>query len=201
MPPSGEGEIVAVGVGPGAERQRDAAIYCATVGSAGGIGRTLTLWRTADRGRRWDRWYEEPGVPGGTAIRVAALPANRWGDTVVLGFGGKVLRPRQGSWEVKGGARRPVLDAVELPGADSAGRRPALTDLAASPDYARDRTVFAATSAGVYVSRDGGASFEPWSDSLEPAATVAVAPSPAYARDRLVYALGLGGTVWRRREA
>ena len=53
----------------------------------------------------------------------------------------------------------------------------------------------------MYVSRDGGASFEPWSDGLEPASTVAIAPSPAYARDRLVYALGLGGTIWRRYDA
>ena len=44
-----------------------------------------------------------------------------------------------------------------------------------------------------YVSRDGGVSFTPWSDGLEPKATVAVAVSPAYAEDRLVYGLGLGG--------
>src|SRR5262249_12894794 len=123
-----------------------------------------------------------------------------WGDTVLLGYGAQVLRPRHNAWENKGGARLPVWDAAELPGQDSAGRLPAVTGLVASPDYARDRTVFAATSAGVYVSRDGGASFVAWNDGLEPAATVAVAPSPAYARDRLVFALGLGGTIWRRQD-
>ncbi|MGE3273381.1 MAG: hypothetical protein AB7P40_31900, partial [Chloroflexota bacterium] len=63
-----------------------------------------------------------------------------------------------------------------------------------------DRTLFAATSAGVYVSRDGGASFSAWDDDQEPGPCVSVAISPAFATDRLVYALGLGGTVWRRED-
>lgn len=196
-----QGEVVAVAVAPEAEEQRDAGIYVATVARPGGADHGLILWRTTNRGRRWDRWLEVPDVPGGTAIRIVALPANRWGDTVVLAFGGQVMRPRQNAWDIKGGARRPAWDTAMLPGQDSAGRLPALTDLAASPDYAQDRTLFAATSAGVYVSRDGGASFLPWNDGLDPTATVAVAPSPAFARDRLVYALGLGGTVWRRRDS
>jgi hypothetical protein len=75
-----------------------------------------------------------------------------------------------------------------------------VTDLAASPSYGQDRTLVTATSLGPYVSRDGGASFTAWSEGLEPPAVVAVAVSPAYAEDRTVYALGLGGTVWRRRD-
>jgi hypothetical protein len=87
-----------------------------------------------------------------------------------------------------------------FPGQDTAGRLPAITDLVVSPAYAQDRTLFAATSAGVYVSRDGGASFAAWNVGLEPVSMVAVTLSPAYARDRLVYALGLGGTIWRRED-
>lgn len=195
-----QGEAVVVAIAPDAEERRDAGIYAVAVGHAKGVDRTPTLWRSVDRGRRWDRWLELPNVLGGTAIRVAALPANRWGDTVVLGVGAEVMRPRPNAWENKGGARRPVWDAAELPGQDAAGRLPAVTGLAASPEYAQDRTLFAATSAGVYVSRDGGASFSGWNDGLDPAATVAVALSPAYARDRLIYALGLGGTIWRRHD-
>src|SRR5262249_43777476 len=78
-PPSGSGEVVAVGVSPEAEQQRDAAIYCATAGPASGAGQSLTLWRTTNRGQRWDRWLEIPEVPAGTAIRIVALPANRRG--------------------------------------------------------------------------------------------------------------------------
>ena len=114
---------------------------------------------------------------------------------MLVGIGGQVLRPRQGSWQVAGGSRRPVWDAVELAG------RPSIAGLAASPAYAMDRTLFAATGGGGYVSRDGGASFIAWNDGLEPASIVSAAPLPAYARDRLVYALGLGGTIWRCRDS
>ena len=81
--------------------------------------------------------------------------------------------------------------------AGSPSPRPAL---AASPGYQQDRTLFAATSAGIFVSRDGGERFTSWSDGLEPPAVVAVVPSPAYAEDRVIYALGLGGTIWRRQD-
>jgi hypothetical protein len=158
----------------------------------------LTLWRSADGGRRWQVWYADPELKRDVATPFVALPANAFGDTVVLALGGCVLRPRPNAWEVKEGVRRPVWDAVELADEEQPGRTVAIAGLAASPAYAQDRTLFAATSAGVYVSRDGGASFGRWSDGPEPAATVAVAVSPAYAQDRLVYALGLGGSVWRR---
>ena len=36
--------------------------------------------------------------------------------------------------------------------------------------------------------------------SVTPPSVVALAVSPAYPEDRLVYALGLGGTIWRRRD-
>jgi hypothetical protein len=197
-PPSGAGQVVAVGVAPEIGEQSDASIYLATVGGANTADRSLTLWRTTNRGQRWDRWLEVPSVPGGIAVQIVALPANRWGDTVTLGLGGHVYRPRQNAWQVSGGRRQPVWETADLSSEPAPGRVVALTGLAPSPAYAADRTLFAATSAGIYVSRDGGAGFEPWSDGLEAASIVAVAPSPAYARDRLVYALGLGGTVWRR---
>lgn len=196
-----QGETVAVAIAPGPGDQEVGGAYVVAVARASSADHPLTLWRSVDRGGRWDRWLELPAISWGTAIRVVALPTNRWDDTVVLGVGGQVMRPRPNAWENKGGARRPVWDAVDLPGQDAAGRLPAIAGLAASPGYAQDRTLFAATSAGVYVSRDGGASFSAWNDGLDPAATVAVVPSPAYARDRLVYALGLGGTIWRRRDA
>jgi photosystem II stability/assembly factor-like uncharacterized protein len=165
----------------------------------------LRLMRSADRGRRWDLWLELAVAPGGSAVQVVALPPNPWGDTLLVGAGGQVHRPRPNAWAVSGGRRRPVWDAVDVAGdhvaaAGAAGRLASLTGLAASPEYAADRTLFASTSGGIYVSRDGGATFEPWSEELEPLAMVAVAPSPSYARDRLVFALGLGGTVWRRRD-
>jgi hypothetical protein len=198
----GQAEVVALALSPALADTQDGTIFVVTAGPSEQLGSgSLVVWRTTDRGRRWDRWYEEWLLPDGGPVRLVALPPNRWDDTVVLGIGGRVLRPRQGSWEVKGGARRPVWDAVGLVGEEPPGRPPAIAGLDASPAYPRDRTIFAATSAGVYVSRDGGAGFAAWSHGLEPRGTVAVASSPAYSRDRLVYALGLGGTIWRRRDA
>jgi hypothetical protein len=69
-----------------------------------------------------------------------------------------------------------------------------------SPEYAEDRTVFAATNAGAFVSRDGGDTYQPWSEGLDPPSMVALAISPSYRDDRLVYGLGLGGTIWRRHD-
>jgi hypothetical protein len=187
----GQAEVVALAVSPAYER--DGTIFAATAGPPRQDGSgELVVWRSTSHGRRWQRWLAERGAG---PVQLAALPAAGEGNDVVVGLGGRVLRPRLRSWEVIGGARRPVWDAVELP-----GRPAAVTGLAASPGYRQDRSLFAGTSAGVYVSRDGGASFAAWSDGLEPPATVAVALSPAYVSDRLVYALGLGGTIWRRRD-
>jgi hypothetical protein len=75
-----------------------------------------------------------------------------------------------------------------------------VTALASSPSYPHDRTVFAATTGGVFVSRDGGDSFSRWSEGLISASVIALTVSPSYRDDRLVYALGLGGSIWRRRD-
>ena len=105
------------------------------------------------------------------------------------------MKPLRDAQEVRAGERRPIWRGVEL-----TRQSVSVTALAASPNYRDDATLFATTGAGVYVSRDAGASFTPWSEGLTSAAVVALAISPDYGRDRLVYALGLGGTIWRRRD-
>jgi hypothetical protein len=199
-PPFPGAEIIAVALSPESKERRDRTAYLATAGRPGTSDPALTLWRTTDRGQRWDRWLELPDTPGGGAAKIVALPANAWGDTVVVGLGDRAHRPRQNAWENRGGARRLVWDATDVPGQHTAGRLPAITHFVVSPAYAQDRTLFAATSAGVYVSRDGGASFAAWNVGVELVSMVAVTLSPAYARDRLVYSLGLGGTIWRRED-
>jgi photosystem II stability/assembly factor-like uncharacterized protein len=165
----------------------DGPLYVFSYTATGGAH---TLWRSTDGGQRWQVWYVDPDLKGGLATPLVALPTNPGGDSVLFAAGNRVLRPRPNAWETKGGVRRPAWDTVQVPGH--------VSHLAASPAYARDRTLFVATSDGVFVSRDGGASLTCWSDGLEPSATVAVALSPGYADDRLVYALGLGGSIWRR---
>jgi hypothetical protein len=97
----------------------------------------------------------------------------------------------RGMAEIVQRERRPIWQHVTLPGSVGA--------LAPSPTYHADRTVLAATSAGVSVSRDGGATFEGWSTGLGETPVVAIALSPTYTADRLVYAVELGGRIWRRR--
>jgi hypothetical protein len=70
-----------------------------------------------------------------------------------------------------------------------------VTSLALSPDGG---ALFAASNAGVFVSCDGGETFDEWNDGLTNPRVVAVAVSPNYTEDRLVFGLGLGGTLWRR---
>lgn len=80
--------------------------------------------------------------------------------------------------------------------ASVAGSIPAL---APSLTFARDRVIVVATSAGVYISTDAGASFARWRDGIGEPAVVAVAFSPEFAADGIVYAVELGGRIWRAR--
>ena len=117
-------------------------------------------------------------------------------ERVFVGHAGQVLKPLRHAREVRAGIRRPVWRGSQLGDGTLA-----VTALAISPEYAADQTLFAATNAGVFVSRDGGDTFAPWSEGLAPPRMVALAISPDFAHDRLAYGLGLGGTVWRRRDA
>jgi hypothetical protein len=151
-------------------------------------GVELTLWGWEDR-YGWSRLLVEPS---GSAVRVAlaVTPTHALDQGVVVGLGRRVLRPLRHAQEVRQRERRPIWRAVDLvPDVVS------VTSLAVSPV---DRAVFAATNAGVFVSRDGGASFTEWKDGLANPRTVALAISPNFAADRQIYALGLGGTIWGR---
>lgn len=152
----------------------------------------LVLWRSTDGGERWERWLVERGAD---VLPLALPPTYPIDELVFAGLGGGVFKPLRHTREVRSQESRPIWRGVDL--GNGAVR---VTALVASPSYRDDRKVFAATSAGVFVSRDGGETFGPWSEGLVPASVVALALSPSYAEDRLTYAIGLGGTVWRRRD-
>jgi hypothetical protein len=151
------------------------------------------VWRSTSGGQRWHQWLVEPGRSDSLALTVS--PDYAADELVFVGLGGRVFKPLQHMREVRSGKRRPVWRGTDLGGAAMA-----VTALATSPSYAEDHTLFASTNAGVFVSRDGGASYQAWSEGLSPPRTIALTISPGYAQDRLVYALGLGGTLWRRRD-
>ncbi len=161
-------------------------------------GRTITrLWRSTDGGRSWSVWFEEVGpVDPQLSATLLVPPAYRRDGTVVMAIGDRVLTPVAGAWERQGGQRRPVWQAADL------GRAVAsVTVLTAPPaDAARaadQRTVYAGTNAGPYVSRDGGRTFRPWLEGYDGGGVVAVAVSPSFASDRTVFAVSVGGAIWR----
>jgi photosystem II stability/assembly factor-like uncharacterized protein len=69
--------------------------------------------------------------------------------------------------------------------------------LAVSPDFGRDRTFFAATTAGLYRSRDGGQTWDKVTEGFSGLFLVVVAVSPAFARDNVVLAASLEGGLLR----
>jgi hypothetical protein len=72
----------------------------------------------------------------------------------------------------------------------------AVLGLAISPGGVWSRTLYAATTSGVYRSTDEGLTWKLMGDGLGTTPTVAVVLSPTYAQDGRVYALTLGGTVY-----
>jgi hypothetical protein len=193
-------EIILLAVSP--DYARDRTMFVATTRQPGpGASAEVVLWRSIDAGVRWERWLVEnnlsagPGV-GQPFLAVAVSPNYRNDELAFAGLGPRVLTPLRHAREVRAGRRRPVWR-----GADLGGGAVAVTAVAASPAFNDDRTVFVATNAGVFVSRDAGETYQPWSESLVPPAIVALAVSPGYRTDRLVYGLGLGGTIWRRQDA
>ena len=180
---------------------RDQTLFVATSHTGLEVSGEVVLWRSVDGGARWTRWLVEREVGVGVAyggqrfIALAVSPTYGNDELVFAGIGARVYKPVRHAREVRAGQRRPVWR-----GADLGGGVVAVTAVAPSPAYAEDRTVFAATNAGVFVSRDGGETYQPWSEGLDPSSIVALAISPNYRDDRLVYGLGLGGTIWRRQD-
>ena len=182
-------EIVSLALSP--TYARDRTIFVGTTSRpAAEMTGDLVLWRSIDSGAHWQRWLVERGAG---VLPLVVPPSYAVDELLFVGLDSRVLRPLRHAQEVRRGERRPIWQSAELGGGSAL-----VTALTVSPSYASDRTVFAATSAGVFVSRDGGGIFRPWSEGLSPLSLVALATSPNYASDRLVYALGLGGTVWRR---
>jgi hypothetical protein len=148
-------------------------------------GSEWVVWRWTETDGRWRRWLVEPadGTADTGLLPLAVAPDG----SLFAALGARVLRPAPGAYAVQAGERRPLWRSASLPAGS-------VTALAVSPGFARDRTVLAATSDGVFVSLDGGQSFAP---SLASPGMLGLALSPGYPDDGLVYALGLGGGLWR----
>lgn len=173
-----------------ADYSRDRTVFVTTKSASDAV-----VWRSTNGGEQWARWLVEPGQHD--TVQLAISPNYSADELVFVGLGGRVLSPRQDARAVHASKRRNVWRDVELGGGATA-----VTALAVSPAFARDRTLLVATNAGIFVSRDGGQTYQNWSEGLpQPPRITALSISPTYPVDGLVYAVGLGGTIWRRLHA
>jgi hypothetical protein len=119
--------------------------------------------------------------------------------SILVGLDDYVARAMTNAWKRTSSGRQPAWNGVGLRGPE--GRIVTITALAVSPHYATDNTAFAATNAGIFVSRDGGRSFTSWGTGMDHRPVVALAVTPRIDSEQWLYALGLGGSLWRRRVA
>jgi len=160
------------------------------VGSVDALTGERAIWQSATDGQAWQRVLLERGAG---VIPVAAPPTHAIDAMLFVGLDDAVARTIRGVEEVWRGERHPVWRRATLSGM--------VTALETSPAYARDATLLVGTSAGAWISRDAGDTFQTLDANLGDAPVVAVAFSPAYVRDRLIYAVELGGRIWRLRDA
>lgn len=154
-----------------------------------------SLWPThSGHSTQWECLFSEKVGDG--PISLALPPGLRHDGAFFVGADSRVYRPLQGSRENTGQGGRPIWVSKAI-GTNGL----AVLAIVASPDFARDHTIFAATSDGVYRSRDSGVSWESISAGLTRQSVLDVMPSPHYVEDRAMYALTLGGQIWRYEEA
>ncbi len=189
----GGGAVVALAVSPGYAKDETLFVGTRQLFPDGSGNNLLILWRSTDGGAKWHHWLQELGR---SALPLAVPPGYLGDGALYVGLDGRVAKPIRNTWRRGGGERLPVWTGVDL--LDSEGKAVAITALVASPHYRQDHTVFAATSGGIYISRDSGRSFEAWSGGMGSVPVVAIALTPQGKGGQWLYALGLGGNVWRR---
>lgn len=144
------------------------------------------VWRSQDGGATWDRETSRATLRNIQPTSLVALPGGApeaLAGTEAAGLYRSTDGGRSWAW----------LD-TELP----RGHGQDIHRLVVSPAYAADRTVFAATTSGVWAGREGG---RRWTKLAGPAPARALAVSPAFARDRTLVADGQistdGGATWQ----
>ncbi len=131
------------------------------------------VWSSADLGRTWDRTSALPGLRNARPSTVTFLDD----ESALVGS------QRSGLFRSEDAGASWTRVESALP----RGERGAILALGVSPAYASDRTVFAATADGLWVSRDGGTA---WTATSGPAGARYVAFSPDFAQDGRMMAGG-----------
>jgi photosystem II stability/assembly factor-like uncharacterized protein len=178
-------EVAAMAFSP--NYARDGAMLAVTGVVSGHSGyEVAAVWRSFDGGRSWQRVVRQNVAARWLTL---ALPpdydATAGPHRAYIGWGNHVLRPlltgpKHWTAGMLGPANLTVLS------------------LAPSPTFPRDRTLYAATSQGIYRSTNEGVTWQPWNEGLGHVPTVVVTAC-ADARGtsgQRVYTLALGGALW-----
>ena len=192
--PRSGAEVVGAAASPNILRDRTvyAVLRATRTGADGSLEHDgLELWHSEDLGQHWTRWLHSPNA---TVMSVAVPSPGILDATVLVGHAGRIARPLRNAQEIRGGERRPLWQEAQIGNSGSA-----VTAVAISPRARQDRTVLAAADDGVYLSRDGGATFGVWDHGPNVPLVTALALTTGPDGHLEAYALGLGGTLWRRR--
>jgi hypothetical protein len=181
-------DVVAVACSP--NYAEDRTVYVGTFRDADGQHKPeIAIWRSEDAGRSWIPLTSH-STPG-RWIAIAIPPTYARDRAVFVGVQSAVLRPMAGPMAAPRPGRRQLWYAERI------GRpNTAVVSLVASPTYERDHTLYAGTSDGVFVSRNGGLTWTPLNEGLGNRSIVSLVLSPNFASDGQIFAASLGGALW-----
>lgn len=172
----------------------DRTVYVGTFRDADSQKRAeVAIWRSEDAGTSWLPLTSH-ATPG-RWIAIAIPPTYSRDRAVFVGVQSAVLRPMAGPMAAPRPGRRQLWYAERI------GRpNTAVVSLVASPMYEKDNTLFAGTSDGVFVSRNGGLTWTAMNEKLGNKSIVSLVLSPNFSEDGLLFAASLGGAIWTLKE-
>lgn len=185
-------DVVAVACSP--DFANDKTVYVGTFREADPTrAAEVAIWRSEDGGTSWLPLtsHQTPG----RWIAIALTPSYARDRGVFVGVQSAVLRPMAGPIAASRPGRRQLWYAERI------GRpNTAVVSLVASPTYEKDHALYAGTSDGVFVSRNGGLTWTPLNEGLGNKSIVSLLLSPTFAEDGRIFAASLGGAIWTFQE-
>jgi len=143
-------------------------------------GGTIHLWRSDNHGDRWHLYLEHEAQTPWLSMALPPAPGSRPYNAGVFGIGSRIFRP----------AGSPGAKETISP------EGPAILTLVDVPRGKKEYDLYAATSEGVFISKNRGKRWDSCSEGLPDEPILSLVPSPDYLKDGLLYALSVGGTLW-----
>ena len=179
--------VVAAAFSPGFEKDHALVVVAGKESRTGGFAGG-TVWRTVDEGQSWQlAGYQRSEAPWLALALPPDFDATIAPHRMFIAWGAQVLRP------IITGAKHWMAEQL------GDGREMVL-DLATSPNYKQDRTVYVATNRGVWRSRNEGLTWHLWAESMSqvPILAITTVEDAGSSTGHRVYALSVGGILWVR---